>query len=620
MKNKRREDRNRGADDSVSMSSVELQRVFHDTYENFFHTHDLVLSGDSILTWWADISHGVSVLRLKQKLPMKTYCGVRFNTSWKVTFRTIFVYSILENTFKEVAHNPLFLSEIDAVIVCLQEFLTKNNYMGGIEIDFLSETPPWQGFASSSAVSVLLGFLIFLITGKLPVEVLMNGWPRLDDPLFEELYLESLEISNCIAKGKSISGASNYAVMVPDVSFPIVYLSQKNNLDHGNDTCEENDVVTGALSAVDKALYIDTLHHFLWIEIPTTEELPLDYGILFTWLDSRFREIESTREHEKNEEGELGIFIAGTIASLEVDEERRTMISRLLSFDKDEAIYKNIDMMNLGILQRFHTLLAHKQNGDSAEAFIETIQKVGLASFSYQKINKLFFAMKHYFHEYQQFEDEDIGILPFNSGKIGGSLLFVMKPGKSRTTLQKVIDQLRNDGHILSFAYSSWRDGISSDGVRLEQYLSKKIYSSYAQAGDVRYSDSLGHSYCSDYDTILTRETDSILLDTIAGRIYIKGNKLTSRDIHSQNTTIDMLRILIERIGEEVSNSRLPVSTYSQNKNEILGKVVLPLRRIVEKYFDREISLTCSWGITEYYLRLEKDESLPIGIIERLQE
>ncbi len=73
---------------------------------------------------------------------MKTFCGVRFNTSGKVTFRTIFVYSILENTFKEVAHNPLFLSEIDAVIRCLQEFLTKNNYIGGIEIDFLSETPP----------------------------------------------------------------------------------------------------------------------------------------------------------------------------------------------------------------------------------------------------------------------------------------------------------------------------------------------------------------------------------------------------------------------------------------------------------------------------------------------
>jgi hypothetical protein len=61
--------------------------------------------------------------------------------------------------------------------------------------------------------------------------------------------------------------------------------------------------------------------------------------------------------------------------------------------------------------------------------------------------------------------------------------------------------------------------------------------------------------------------------------------KLTSKEIHSQNTTIDMLRILMDNIGKEVSNTKLPVSTYSQNKNEILGKVVLPIRKLALKHF-----------------------------------
>lgn len=106
---------------------------------------------------------------------------------------------------------------------------------------------------------------------------------------------------------------------------------------------------------------------------------------------------------------------------------------------------------------------------------------MGLVSFSYQKINKLFFALKYSFDRYKQFEDEEIGILPFNTGKIGGSLLFVMKSEKSRTTLQKVMDQLRSDGYIVSLAYSSWRDGVSTDGVKLEQYISKEIYSKYTK-------------------------------------------------------------------------------------------------------------------------------------------
>jgi hypothetical protein len=63
------------------------------------------------------------------------------------------------------------------------------------------------------------------------------------------------------------------------------------------------------------------------------------------------------------------------------------------------------------------------------------------------------------------------------------------------------------------------------------------------------------------------------------------GTKLTSKDIHSQNTTIDMMRLLLGNIGKEVSNSRLPISTYSQNKNELLGKIIIPIQKITREYF-----------------------------------
>lgn len=84
---------------------------------------------------------------------------------------------------------------------------------------------------------------------------------------------------------------------------------------------------------------------------------------------------------------------------------------------------------------------------------------------------------------------------------------------------------------------------------------------------------------------VIENERDCIFLDTIRGRIYIKGIKLTSKEIHSQNTTIDMMKILLENMGKEVSNSKLPVSTYSQNKNEILSKVVLPIRKLAKEHF-----------------------------------
>lgn len=56
------------------MNSAALKKDFHTVYRSFFGKHDIVLSGDGILTWGADISHGVSALRIKQKLPIKTFC------------------------------------------------------------------------------------------------------------------------------------------------------------------------------------------------------------------------------------------------------------------------------------------------------------------------------------------------------------------------------------------------------------------------------------------------------------------------------------------------------------------------------------------------------------------
>ena len=367
------------------------------------------------------------------------------------------------------------------------------------------------------------------------------------------------------------------------------------------------------------ALYKNTLLNFLWIDNTINQDLPIDYGVLFTGMEYRFNEIESTRECIKNNKARLDSFITNTIWSLSIKEEDKTRLLRLVGIEEGILAHRVTENTNFKILEWFDYLFKNSYNANAADMFIDMIKKVGLSSFSYQKENKLLFAIQYLFYKYRQFEDEEIGIIPFNTGKIGGSLFFVVKNGKSQTTLQKVLDQLHSDGNLISLDYASWRDGYSSNGVRVEQYITERLYSDYTKEGSVLFMDSFGASYSSDYEAIIESEKDCILLDTIQGRVYIKGMRLTSKDIHSQNTTIDMLKILLENIGKEVPNTYLPVSTYSQNKNEILGKVVLPIRKLAKEHFWQELSLVCSWWITDYYLRLEKDDIIRIGIIKKLQ-
>ena len=618
MANTTRNNKNRQGQVDIKMNSSELQKRFYTTYKEFFNTHDIVLSGNSVLTWWADISHGVSALRIKQKLPVKIYCGANYNNSGKITFGKMLSYTILDDVFIENSVNTFFTHDIDEVSGFLENFLLRHGCHLWVDISLLFETPPGHGLAFSGVVSVLLTFLTHMLTGQLDTKTLV-GWEFfMESSLFDEIYTSSLLLSNCIWGGKGISGSSNCVVMTSGLALPMVHLSQKcTHTDmHENIIDEGTNDIHRCFNTI---LYKDSLLNFLWKDDTTINELPIDYGVIFTGVGYRFADIEATREQRQYEEDKLKSFITNTVASLSIPVANQAKISAILSFDQNEVIYKNIDHMNLKILEGFNSLFRGIRTDSSMETFIDTIRKIGLSSFAYQKENKVLAALQYLFHQYQGFDDEAIGVLPFNTGRIGGSLFFVMKKERSRTTINKVLKQLRADGHIASLDYASWRDWYSSDGVRVEQYISEQIYSDYTREWDVLFTDSFGRSYSGDYDTMIQNETDGILLDTIGGRIYLQGTKLTSKEIHSQNTTINMLKLLLGNIGKEVLNSRLPSSTYSHNKNELLSKIILPIKKITKEHFGQEVSLTCSGWITEYYLRLDRDESIRIGIIKKLQ-
>jgi hypothetical protein len=522
-----------------------------------------------------------------------------------------------ENMFKNDIL-PMFSQEsMKNIIHFLEDFFARHHYTGWVYIEFLSEIPSGHGFASSSTISVLLTFLLYIRVGKLDPKILQMQGLSMNQELWDEIYNCSLQLSNCISGGRSI-GASNYAVMTEHMSFPMVHFSQKceyGEIHGGNIMNDDNSDIH---IPIHRTLYKDSLLHFFWISTQESRELPVDYGIIYTGLPYRFSDITETRNQERIDKKWMLEKMKESILRLDIHENDRHILLDFFERYEDDSLSSEIDEINIKILSGFRKLFDTQDRDYAIGKFIEILQRAGLMSFSFQKQNKLFLAFQYFFYSYREFEDEEVGILPFNSWKIGGSLLFVMRKWKSQETIQKVLEKLRTDGYKVSLDYASWINGYASDGIQIEQYISEKIYSPYTKEWDVFFTDTSGRSYSGEYNTIIQNEIDGILLDTIGWRIYIQWVKLTSKEIHSQNTTIDMLRILIDNIGKEVSNSKLPVSTYSQNKNEILGKVVLPIRKLALKHFWTELSLTCSGGITEYYLRLDRDHTIPIALLKKL--
>ena len=131
----------------------------------------------------------------------------------------------------------------------------------------------------------------------------------------------------------------------------------------------------------------------------------------------RFDEVESSRGENSKEKTLLNSVISNIFHNLTIDEDKRSELQDLLSYNTDEAFYKTVDSMNLRILQGFHSLLREGSSA-SVDSFIDMLGQIGLSSFSYQKENIFFSDILHFFHNFQQFTDEKIAILPFNTGKI----------------------------------------------------------------------------------------------------------------------------------------------------------------------------------------------------------
>ncbi len=256
------------------------------------------------------------------------------------------------------------------------------------------------------------------------------------------------------------------------------------------------------------------------------------------------------------------------------------------SIQVQRSFLENINRLNLRLLRMLYQLFRYEFHEPSIREFIHLITEFGVMSSLYEKEYDMFAYIQHAFLKSALQKNEILGLCPLNLSQSGGSFLFVTRYHQSRETLARLVASLRESGFpAATIEYASWRDGTEAEPTRIDQHISHGVFSSYTDAKSVRYLDSTGRVYVAEYDTILTEEQDGILLDSIRGRIYVRGTMLTSRDLHSQNATIDILSILLKRPHEHISNTDLPSSTYAQSRSELQGKILSPLQKVAREYF-----------------------------------
>lgn len=107
------------------------------------------------------------------------------------------------------------------------------------------------------------------------------------------------------------------------------------------------------------------------------------------------------------------------------------------------------------------------------------------------------------------------------------------------------------------------------------------------------------------HEVLANKEID-ILLDTIHEKVYIRGEKLDSKDLGSQSTTVEIVTTLLENFGQEVSNDQFSISSYSKQRNQMLGKIILPLQELIKSKCKQELHIECSGSLYDFTLILNE--------------
>jgi hypothetical protein len=89
---------------------------------------------------------------------------------------------------------------------------------------------------------------------------------------------------------------------------------------------------------------------------------------------------------------------------------------------------------------------------------------------------------------------------------------------------------------------------------------------------------------------------DGLVFDTIHKKIYINKQPVTHDDLVTQSATVEMMeKVCCENHYENPTNNKdLQASSYSKNKNDMTGKIILPLQKLVEKTYQKKLLLECS--------------------------
>ncbi len=585
---------------SSTMRSPSLQKQFTSTYREFFTQNDLVLSAPHTLRRSYSLARATAPIGIQQQLPARMFCGVVFHEDPVIHIESIQMYDPVLWSFRSYEPTQVIKAQqLEKMEQTVRELLWIYWYQWGVTITFLCEYRKGEWFGFMWTLFALLATTILLLTEQVRIE-------HLHAPSFSTtpayLLIQQLALyldKHCLSN----SWWASIAAAIASHWLPVAQISQP---------------MVQAIPFTSPDKQSTPSRCFFWLqELYQTslavEELPIDYWVISFWLTHDCGTVKRAYQQSYRLLTDSYDRLMDVRQQRSPESNKTPLIGSSISHPRDSYLYAHL-------LDYREQILTRPGDDDSVEWFIQSVMDCGLYHLMIEKDMHQFFQLYSRFDELKSLPNEKIWLMPISTTKPWWSILFVTRRGDSQATMEQLLDRLRAQHRNVHFSYLSWRDGFSSSGLQVEQYLTQDIYSSYVIPGSVVFVGGDGRRYVWSHQQILQSEQRGVLLDQVYGKVYLEWQKTTYKQLRSQSWTTEILSILLKSVGKYVPHSLFPPSSYSTNKNEMIGKIIWPFSSLMKSKFGVSLPIECNGWVYDFEVKLSKNPEGLLHLVSKVEE
>ncbi len=221
--------------------------------------------------------------------------------------------------------------------------------------------------------------------------------------------------------------------------------------------------------------------------------------------------------------------------------------------------------------------------------------------------------IRKYFQEYG-----NLWIIGHTRNCVWWCFLVVVELNRSRSNLNERLEKVKELFPSACCLFRSREDEYDERGLVIEHDIENGIISDMLDPNLHIYSRPDGSYITGSFHGILENPEVDVAFDIGDGKIYVNGEKTTSKEILSQTAIVELMAYMIENKKRTIMNTDLPRSSFTRNKNTLNAKIINPLKKLIRQKSWKELYLSSSGSLTQFEISLSPSD-VSIGIMKRVR-